>query len=97
MKIIWSPLALERVFEIAEYIAKDDINSSNHWVDVIFNKVKTLEKFPQSGRKVPEVKRIDIREITVGNYRIIYRIRKKQINILTVRHCRQILPEDETK
>ena len=97
MKIVWSPLALERVYEIAEYIAKDNIDASNNWVDLIFNKVKALEKFPQSGRRVPEVKRADIREKIISNYRIIYRVGRKQINILTVRHFKQILPEDEIK
>ena len=36
MKIIWSPLAIERVSEIAEYIALDNPVAAEKWVDDIF-------------------------------------------------------------
>jgi len=39
------------------------------------------------GRKVPEIKVVDIREIFVGRYRMIYNISKsKTIEILAIRH-----------
>ncbi|KPK93465.1 plasmid stabilization protein [bacterium SM23_31] len=97
MKIIWSPLAIDRVMEIASYIAKDDSLASEKWVYSLFKKVKRLEKFPDSGRVVPETKRTDIREIVFGNYRIIYRIEEAKVSILTVRHGKQILPNDDIK
>ena len=33
MKIIWSPLSLERIVEIAKYIAEDKPGASNNWVE----------------------------------------------------------------
>ena len=95
MKIIWSPLAIDRVSAIAEYISSDNPGAADKWVKTIFSKVKRLAKFPQSGRIVPESDRSDIREIIHGHYRIIYRIRKNQIAVLTVRHGKQLLPLDE--
>jgi toxin ParE1/3/4 len=95
VKIIWSPLAIERASEIAEYIAIDNETAALKWVDEIFNRVKQLEYFPESGRHVPEVMRSDIREILYGNYRIIYKVKSECIDILTVRHGKQILPIDE--
>jgi len=97
MKLIWSLLALDRVSEIAEYISKDSPLSAERWINSIFNKVSRLQKYPESGRIVPELNITEIREIIYGNYRIIYRIRKESIIILTVRHGHQILPEEETK
>jgi toxin ParE1/3/4 len=35
------------------------------------------------------------RGLIYGNYRIVYRIEKKQISILTIRHGNQILPTNE--
>jgi toxin ParE1/3/4 len=32
-----------------------------------------------------------------GNYRIIYRVEKKAISVLTVRHGKQVLPSEEIK
>ncbi len=95
MKIVWSPLAIERVSEIAQYIAQDSPGVAVKWVDTVFKKVKRLKDFPKSGWKVPETKRTDIQEILYGNYRIIYRISPNDVSILTVRHGKQILPQED--
>ena len=97
MKIIWSPLAMERVIEIAQYIAQDSLNSAQKWVESTFQAVERLETFPKSGRMVPEIMQDEFREILHGNYRIIYRLQRECISILTVKHGRQILPVDEIK
>ncbi|HDH31482.1 MAG TPA: type II toxin-antitoxin system RelE/ParE family toxin [Candidatus Wolfebacteria bacterium] len=95
MKIIWSPLALERIKEISEYISRDNLSAAENWVLTIFEKVKKLQDFPQIGRVVPEVERHEIRELIYGKYRILYRISEDFISILTVRHGRQLLDLDE--
>jgi toxin ParE1/3/4 len=97
MRIIWSPLAVDRVAEIAGYIAMDNPDAAGDWVDTIFRKVKELGDFPESGRVVPETDNKIIRELIYSNYRIIYRLEKKTIFILTVRHGKQVLPVDEIK
>ncbi len=95
MKIIWSRLAVDRVAEIANYIAKDKPTAAEKWVNKLFAKAESLASFPKSGRIVPEINRDQYREIIYGNYRIVYRIEKKQISILTVRHGKQLLPIEE--
>ena len=95
MKIIWSPLAIERVTEIAHYIAQDNPTASRKWVETVFSKVEQLKSSPASGRMVPEVNRKEIRELIFGNYRIIYRTDPKILSVLTLRHGRQILPTEE--
>jgi toxin ParE1/3/4 len=97
VKIAWSPLSIDRITEIAKYIAIDNPGAANSWLREIFKRVEQLQSFPQSGRIVPELKEDIIREVIYGNYRIIYRIELKQISILTVRNIRQILPELEIK
>jgi toxin ParE1/3/4 len=95
MKIIWSPLAVERASEIAYYIARDNPSAAEKWVAAVFSKVEQLKRAPEIGRMVPEIENKQFREIIYGNYRIIYRIAQKQISILTIRHGKQILPLDE--
>lgn len=94
MKIVWSPLALERVEEIARYIACDDRAAAQRWLRDIFVTVDRLALFPQSGRIVPELGVPTIREVIFGRYRVIYRI-GTQIDIMTVRHGRQALGMDD--
>lgn len=57
MKIIWSPLAIATINEIADYIAEDSPDAARKWVDEIFTKVKRIEEFPSSGGFVPEIAR----------------------------------------
>ena len=95
MRVIWSPLTIDRTSEIAEYISWDNPTAANKWIDDIFEKVLILKSSPQMGRAVPEINRKDVREIIFANYRIIYRIEKLNISILTIRHTKQILPIDE--
>ena len=95
MKIVWSPLAVDRASEIAQYIAQDKPSAAEKWVTAVFSKVAQLRSSPEIGRTVPEIGNERFRELLYGNYRIIYRLETHQISILTIRHGKQILPVDE--
>jgi plasmid stabilization system protein ParE len=95
MKIIWSPLAIDRASEIAEYIAREKPIAAEKWIASVFSKVEQLSSSPEIGRVVPEIGNNQFRELIYGNYRIVYCIEKKRISILTIRHGKQILPIEE--
>lgn len=95
MKVVWSPLAMDRVSEIADYIARDKPSAAVKWVNTIFSKVEQLQSYPELGRMVPEINNEQFRELIFGNYRIVYRMEKNQTSILTIRHGKQVLPIDE--
>ncbi|MDX9841844.1 MAG: type II toxin-antitoxin system RelE/ParE family toxin [Desulfobulbus sp.] len=97
MTIVWSPLALDKVAEIAGYIARDKPLAAEKWVKAVFAKVEQLEISPELGRVVPEIGALQFRELIYSQYRIVYRIEEKRISILTVRHGRQKLPIDEIR
>lgn len=94
MKVEWSPLALDRVSEIARYIAKDNPDSAERWVNELFDAVERLADFPESGRVVPKVGVRRIRELIFGAYRVIYSVKDK-VEILTVRRGSQLLDASE--
>ncbi|MBU2739392.1 type II toxin-antitoxin system RelE/ParE family toxin [Acidithiobacillus concretivorus] len=73
MKIVLSPLALERVEDTARYIAGDNPDAAVRWVNDLFATVEQLADFPKSGRMVPEVGSPRIRELIFGTYRIVYK------------------------
>jgi toxin ParE1/3/4 len=96
MNIEWTKTAKNRIHDIASYIALDSIFEAEKWLANIFKYVKRLENFPESGRYVPEIPtKKDLRELVFKNYRIIYRIKKSTVYILTVRNYKQILPINE--
>ena len=95
MKIIWSPLSIEKLEQITDYISQDNIDAANELANKILNDAEKLKDFPMMGREVPEVHREEIREIFVEEYRVIYKIEKNKISILTIRNFKQKLPNDE--
>lgn len=95
MRLVWSPLAIDQVKDIANYIALDKVSVAQSWIEEMFDSVKRLEKFPESGRKVPEIDRENIREIVNGNYRVIYKIENNKLLVLTVKSYRQQLNQEE--
>jgi len=91
MRITWSSRAKEKVWEYGEFIAQDNPEAASEWIEGILDEVERLKNFPEQGRKVPEVRRADVREIFFQSHRIVYRIETKRVVILTVRHTRQLL------
>ena len=93
MRVVWSPLALDRAAEAAKYIARDGPEVAAAWVDGLFDIVGKLVQFPRRGRVVPEVGRPEIRELLYKGYRVVYRVDQKQVLVLTVRHQRRRFTE----
>lgn len=92
MRIVWSPLAIERAHEAARYIARDKPATARAWLVGVFEAVNRLEAFPQSGRMVPEIKLAEYREIVYRrSHRVIYFAEKSTLRILTVRNFAQRL------
>jgi toxin ParE1/3/4 len=91
MKLVWSPLALERVADLAWFVAEDRPHAADRWVEEIFAAVERSSGYPVSGRSVPEANRKDLREVLHGSFRIIYRVEGNQVSVLTFRHTRQEL------
>lgn len=94
MNVVWSPLALEKLGDAAEFISLDDPIAAKNWVNDIFDKTELLGTMPEMGRLVPELHNPNYREIIFGNYRIIYSI-GIEIQILTIRNCRQVLTKND--
>lgn len=96
VKVNWTIQALDDMDAIAEYISHNSFRYASAFVEKTFQKVVILEKFPQSGRIVPEYNEKNIRELILENkYRIIYRfIDGERVDILMVHHSSSPLPRD---
>ena len=94
MKIVWSPLALEKLEASAKFIALDKPSAADKWVNDIFDRIDLLGSQPELGREVPELLGSNYREVIFGSYRIIYKV-ENEIKILTLRNSRQLLTLDD--
>jgi len=85
-KVIWAYTAEEDLDSAAEYIHKDSPVYAASFVDRALNAGRSLDKFAERGRIVPELNEENIREIFVYSYRLIYRIEGDQISVLALIH-----------
>jgi toxin ParE1/3/4 len=97
-EVRWTPQAIEDIENIAKYIANDSPKYAAIQVEEFFEAALTLEEFPHSGRIVPEIGSKNIRELIVGFYRLIYRIRNLNlVEVITVYHSYRLLNPKEFK
>ncbi len=87
VKIVWTDLSVFELKEIFDYVSFDSKRHAKNQVERIKSKTLILKSMPDVGRIVPELENSEIRELLEGNYRIVYRIKTKNlIEILTVHH-----------
>jgi len=94
VRVHWTHTAIEHLLAIYEHIAQDAPLYARRMVDRLTQRSEQIAAFPQSGRMVPEYAAPDIREVIERPYRIIYRIKTDQIDILAVVHGAQLLPPE---
>lgn len=90
-EIRWTNQAVDDLESIAEFIARDSENYAKMFVHKIMKSLDQIIAFPMSGRIVSEFKQENIRELVVGSYRIIYRIKEDVAELLTIHHSAQLL------
>ena len=90
--VIWSETSEKDLTGIVEYIAADSPSNAFEIFKEIKQKTSRLYTFPERGRIVPELKDEGIvlyRELIVPPWRIIYRISKKTVYVLSGLDSRQ--------
>jgi len=83
-KVLWTENAIKDLLAIKEYISVDSADRAETWILELFNSGESLVSLPTRGRIVPEFKQENLRELLIDNYRLVYRIKKTSIEIITV-------------
>lgn len=97
MRVEWSPLAAERVDEIAAYISQDSPEAAAAWVERIYDAVgKQLSEFPLSGKSGRDIDTEGAREFVFEAYRVFYDV-GDVVQILTVRRSSELIDERELR
>ena len=76
---------------ITQHIAEDSPHYASLFAIDALSAVERLAHFPHSGRMVPELAQPDTREVLLGSYRIIYRVKGELVEILAVSHGSRLL------
>jgi addiction module RelE/StbE family toxin len=94
VNVHWTDTAVAHLVAIYERIAQDAPVYAQRMIDRLTKRSEQIATFPESGRMVPEYEAPDIREVIENPYRIIYRIKVDQIDVLAVVHGAQLLPPE---
>ena len=82
----WTLQAADDLESITDLIASDSGSYARLFASDIIRAVERLERFPSLGRLVPEANDAAIRELILGDYRVMYRVKPELVEILTVYH-----------
>lgn len=93
MIVHWTEAAINNLTGIYQYIAQSSQFYAQRVAEKLIRRTEQIAAFPHSGRRVPEYDAPDIREIIEPPYRLIYRIKADQIDVLAVIHGAQRLAE----
>lgn len=87
----WSHGAERDLSEAAAYLVAGSEAYAAAFAREILAATRLLEDMTELGRVVPEFGRDDIRELIVGNYRVIYHVTRGRVTILALVHGRRDL------
>lgn len=91
MKLRWSERSVNDLIAIQKYIAQNNPQMVKEWVAKIRKRAGSAAETALVGRIVPEFNQKDLREVFLGNYRIVYRVYADGILVLTVFEGHQLL------
>ena len=91
-KLYWTRRAQTDLFALGRFVAKDNPDAARRLLETLLLRAEAAARMPRSGRRVPELRRDDLREIVVGNYRMVYRLRDRGIGILRVFESHRSFP-----
>ena len=79
---------------IGSFIAMDNPGAARRWVEALMALALRAAATPLAGRRVPEMANDSIREVFQRSYRLVYRVRDRRIEVLTVFEGHRLFPND---
>ena len=94
MRVHWTNTALDHLLAIYQRIVRDSPIYALELMGRLITRSEQAGEFLMAGRMVPEYEQPDIREVIEGSYRVIYRVKEGQIDVLALVHGAQLIPPD---
>ena len=90
MKIQFTPSARLQFLSALTYIRRDNPPAAIRFRKKAESVLRRLERFPESGRVIPEFPELAYRELIVAPYRFFYRVEGVTVWIVAVWHGAQL-------
>src|SRR4030065_629483 len=83
-KILFTPSARAQIISAINYIQRENPEAARRFRQRVETVLRRLNKFPDSGRQIPEFPSLPHREIIVAPYRFFFRFVGKKVWIVAV-------------
>lgn len=99
MKVRFTPTGGRQFLAVVAYLLADRSTVARRFHARALKTLKRLQRFPESGRRIPEFPDLPYREVIVRPYRFFYRVVQKTVWVVGVWHDAQlpdepVAPED---
>lgn len=85
-EVTWAESAWSDLEQTANFIAKDSPRYAAAFVREGRDAARSLGRFAERGRVVPELNLANVRELFVRSYRLIYNVRADEVCVLALIH-----------
>jgi len=93
VRVRFTPSARRRFLDVVAYILRENPAAARRFKQRAQTVLRRLERFPESGRALPEFPDLPYREVIVTPYRFFYRVAGNTVWVVAVWHGAQI-PEE---
>jgi toxin ParE1/3/4 len=90
VKVQFTPSARLQFLSALTYIQQDNPPAAVRFRKKAESVLRRLERFPESGRAIPEFPELPYREVIVAPYRLFYRVERRVVWIVAVWHGAQL-------
>jgi toxin ParE1/3/4 len=96
LRVRFTPSGRRQFLDAITYILRDDPAAARRFRQRADRVLRRLERFPESGRVLPEFPDLPFREVIVAPYRFFYRLADKTVWVVGVWHGAQISKEPKS-
>lgn len=89
--VAWAGRAKSDLRLAVEYIRKASPDGARAFLSKVFETTRSLSRFTERGRLVPDLNDPEVREVYVGRYRVLYEVHPEAVWIMRVLHTSQDL------
>jgi toxin ParE1/3/4 len=90
LKVRFTPSGRQQFLDAVGYIYQENPDAARAFRRRAETKLRRLERFPQSGRPIPEFPELPHRELIVAPYRFFYRVERRVVWVVAVWHGAQL-------
>ena len=90
MKVRFTPTGRSQFLGVLSYIQRENPQAAVEFRRQAERVLRRLERFPTSGRGIPEFPELPYREVIVAPYRFFYRVEAKIVWVVAVWHGAQL-------